>query len=252
MEQIQEFFGGIGSVFSSDNLGSTVDPYFSVSSVKDLINIIIPHFERYYLLTKKAEDFLLLKIIVELINNKAHLSIEGLHQIINIKASMNLGLSNIQNSEFNNIIPVSRPVIQCENIPDPHWITGFVNGEGTFDVKIYSSKTLTGYAVQLRFRIPQHERDTKLIELLIKYFASGRIEKHSKFPAVTLVITKFSIIYEKIIPFFELYTLTGQKKLDFLDWCKISKLISEGSHLTIKGLKLIREIKEGMNKGRKK
>ena len=54
LEQIQEFFGGIGSVFSSDNLA-----YFSVSSVKDLINIIIPHFERYYLLTKKAEDFML-------------------------------------------------------------------------------------------------------------------------------------------------------------------------------------------------
>ena len=165
---------------------------------------------------------------------------------------MNLGLSNILNSEFNNIIPVSRPVIECENIPDPYWITGFVNGEGSFDVKIYRSKTKTGSAVKLRFRISQHEIDTKLIELLIKYFASGRIEKHSKFPAVTLVITKFSIIYEKIIPFFLIYTLTGQKKLDFLDWCKISKLISERSHLTIEGLKLIRDIKEGMNKGRKK
>lgn len=247
MVQIQEFFGGIGSVFKSGNLA-----YFTVSSVKDLINVIIPHFKKYNLLTKKGEDFKLFINIVELINNKAHLSIEGLHQIINVKASMNLGISNIQQSEFNNIIPVSRPVIECENIPDPYWITGFVNGEGSFDVKIYRSKTKTGYAVQLRFRIPQHERDTKLIELLIKYFASGRIEKHSKFPAVTLVITKFSIIYEKIIPFFYVYTLHGKKKLDFLDWCKTAKLISERSHLTIEGLKLIRDIKEGMNKGRKK
>lgn len=78
------------------------------------------------------------------------------------------------------------------------------------------------------------------------------MESHSKFPAVTLVITKFSIIRDKIIPFFELYPLTGQKKLDYLDWCKISKLMSEGSHLTTEGLNLIRDIKEGMNKGRKK
>ena len=103
----------------------------------------------------------------------------------------------------------------------------------------------------MRFRIPQHVRDSKLIELLKKYFEWGTIENHSKSPAVALVITKFSIICEKIIPFFELYTLTGQKKLDYLDWCKISKLISEGSHLTIEGLELIRDIKKGMNKGRK-
>ena len=83
---------------------------------------------------------------------------------------MNTGLSEIVKSNFNNIIPVNRPFISYENIPDPHWITGFVNGEGTFDVKIYKSKTNRGYAVQLRFRIPQHERDTKLIQLIIKYF----------------------------------------------------------------------------------
>ena len=103
----------------------------------------------------------------------------------------------------------------------------------------------------MRFRIPQHERDIKLIELKTKYFGSGVIEKHWKHPLVTLVIVKFSIINEKIIPFFKLYPLMGQKKLDFIDWCKISKLILERSHITIDGLNLIRDIKDGMNKKRK-
>ena len=248
LEQIQVFFGGIGSVYKSGTLA-----YFSVSSVKDLTSIIIPHFERYFLLTQKVSDFILWKRIVTLINNKAHLSIEGLHQIINIKAAMNLGIDEEIKKEFNNIVSVNRPLtIEAENIPDPQWIAGFVNGEGTFDVKIYKSKTKIGYAVQLRFRIPQHERDTKLIELLIKYFEWGSIEKHSKFPAVTLVITKYTIISDKIIPFFELYPLIGQKQLDYLDWCKISKLMSERLHLSTEGFKLIRDIKEGMNDGRKK
>jgi hypothetical protein len=69
----------------------------------------------------------------------------------------------------------------------------------------------------MRFRVPQHERDTKLIELIMKYFGYGVIEKHSKYPAVSLVIVKFSVITDKIIPFFELYPLTGQKKKDYLD-----------------------------------
>ena len=246
--QIQEFFGGVGSVSESGNLG-----YYSVSSVKDLTNIIIPHFNKYFLLTKKAADFILFKKIVDLMNNKVHLSIEGLHQIMSIKAAMNLGLSDIQKLEFFNLKPIPRPIILTENIPDPYWITGFVNGEGTFDVKISSSKNKIGYAVQLRFRVPQHDRDTKLIKLLIQYFGPdcGVLEKHTKFPAVTLVIVKFSVILEKIIPFFEKYFLTGQKKYDFLDWCKISKIMSNGSHLTIEGFNLIREIKNGMNIGRK-
>jgi hypothetical protein len=245
--QIQQYFGGIGSIGKSRNIA-----FYSVSSVKDLTNIIIPHFDLFPLLTQKRADFLLFKQIVEIIKNKDHLIKEGLLQIINIKASMNLGLSDIIKYNFNNIIPVDRPIIKTDNILDPNWITGFVNGEGSFDIKIYSSKTKIKQAVQLRFRIPQHERDAKLIELLIKYFGSGIKEKHTKFPAVTLVIVRFSHITEKIIPFFELYPLISTKQLDYLDWCKIAKLMIDGHHLTSDGLNLILKLKAGMNKWRKK
>lgn len=245
--QIQQYLGGIGSIGKSGNM-----VFYSVSNIKDLTNIIIPFFSKYPLLTQKAADFLLFKTIVNLIYNKNHLTIEGLNQIINIKASMNIGLSEIIKSNFNNIVAVNRPIINTKNIPEPQWITGFVNGEGTFDVKIYKSKTKTGFAIQMRFRIPQHARDTQLIEVLIKYFGSGKLEKHTQFEAVTLVIVKFSDIKDKIIPFFELYPLVGVKQKDFLDWCHIAKLINNGSHLTIEGLTIIRQIKDGMNKGRAK
>jgi len=100
---------------------------------------------------------------------------------MSIKAAMNSGLTDIQKSEFINLNLIPRTIIHTDNIPDPYWITGFVNGEGTFDVKTYNSKNKIGYAVQLRFRISQHERDTKLIELLRGYFDtnSGVIEKHT-------------------------------------------------------------------------
>ena len=130
--QLQQFFGGIGSIGKSENM-----VFYSVSSVKDLTQTIIPHFLNYSLLTQKASDFLLFKAIVDLINNKVHLTIEGLNKIINIKASMNIGLSQIVKSNFSQIVPVNRPLIKTAKIPDPQWITGFVNGEGTFDVKIY-------------------------------------------------------------------------------------------------------------------
>lgn len=85
----------------------------------------------------------------------------------------------------------------------------------------------------------------------MKYFSSGSVEKYTKYPAVTLVITKFTAISEKIIPFFESYSLVGVKKNDYLDWCSVARLISNKAHLTQDGLILIRTIKSGMNTGRK-
>ncbi len=85
--ELQQFFGGCGSIIKSKNRNTV---RFSVSDIKDLTTFIIPHFEKYPLLTQKSADFLLFKQIVDLMNKKAHLSMEGLLKIINIKASMNL------------------------------------------------------------------------------------------------------------------------------------------------------------------
>jgi hypothetical protein len=74
-----------------DGVGSIVrhskDSYsLCVSSPKDLIYTVIPHFDKYSLITKKISDDELFKRVVELINEKAHLTVEGLQQIISIKA----------------------------------------------------------------------------------------------------------------------------------------------------------------------
>jgi hypothetical protein len=130
--QLQKILGGIGSIHISPTLNKV---NYSVYSKKDLTSLII-HLEKYPLLTQKAADFILFKEVVKLMKNKAHLSIEGLNQIINIKASMNLGLSDFLKSEFNDFTPVERQVINTLNIPDPNWIAGFVTGEGNFDVII--------------------------------------------------------------------------------------------------------------------
>jgi hypothetical protein len=109
--------GGIGSIHLARNREIV---NYSIDSIEDLNKLII-HLEKYPLLTQKAADFLLFKQAVKLVNNKAHLSVEGLNQIVNIKASMNLGLSDMLKSEFAGYTPVERPVINSDNvILDPH------------------------------------------------------------------------------------------------------------------------------------
>ena len=128
----------------------------------------------------------------------------------------------------------------------------FFSGEVNFDVMILKSKThRIGHRILLRFRILQHERDLKLMELLIKYLGTGKIEKDPRNPVVFLTIYKISDITTKIIPFFEQNPLLGVKQFDYFDWRKIANLMNLGKHLTIDGLDLIRTIKAKMNTGRK-
>ena len=88
------------------------------------------------------------------------------------------------------------------------------------------------------------------MKVLVDYLVSGKIYKYPGKPAVVLTIFNFSDINNLIIPFFENNPLLGVKLIDYLDWCKVARLIEKGSHLTIEGLNLIREIKSGMNTGR--
>lgn len=226
---LQQYLDNIGSIHKDFKQNRVI---YSISSIKDL-NKLILHFEKYPLLTQKAADLFLFNQALKLMNNKAHLTKEGLSQIINIKASMNLGLSNMLKSEFNEFIPVERPVINTENIPDPYWIAGFVSGEGNFSVHITKSTNKIGKRVQLRFKVTQHERDLKLLEVLIRYLGTGSIYKYPNQPAVCLTVVNFSDITNIIIPLFDKNTLVGVKLYDYFDWCKIHKLMLEGSHLTM-------------------
>jgi len=244
---LQQHLDGIGSIHLARNRDIV---NYSIDSMEDL-NKLIFHLEKYPLLTQKAADFLLFKKAVEIVNNKAHLTVQGVNKIVNIKASMNLGLSDILKSEFAGYTPVERPVINYDNvILDPYWISGFVSADGNFDVRIPSTNSKLGYRVQLRFRISQHSRDFILMQKIVEYFGSGKIYKYSGKSAVSLSIVDFTDITNIIVPFFNKNPLIGIKLYDSLDWCKIHSLMLNGSHLTVEGINSIRKIKSGMNTGR--
>jgi hypothetical protein len=244
---LQQYLGGIGSIHLARKCEII---NYSIDSIEDLNKLII-HLDKYPLLTQKASDYLLFKQVVKIVNNKSHLTIEGLKEIVNIKASMNLGLSDMLKSEFVGYIPVERPVINFDNIIlNPNWISGFISAEGNFDVRIPKTNSKLGYRVQLRFRITQHDRDLILMEKIVEYFGIGKVYKYGGKSAVSLTVVDFSDITSIIIPFCNKYPIIGIKLYDYLDWCKIHSLMENHSHLTVEGINSIREIKSGMNIGR--
>jgi len=239
---------GVGNIYykSSDNTYR-----WKVSNINQLSNVIIPHLTTYPLLTQKRADFELFVKIIEIIKRKEHISFNGLQEIVNLKASLNLGLTDSLRSSFPNTVAVSRPKVSFKGIPDPNWLTGFTEGEACFFISIYKSlKTKLGLAVQLVFKITQHSRDVELLKGIEKFFACGRVEKRST-NACDFTVNSLKDFDNKIVPFFLKYPLHGSKFSNFKDFNKIIQIMKVKGHLKKEGLEIIQNIKAGMNTGRK-
>jgi len=111
LKEIQAYFGGIGIIAEGKK-----SCRFYVSSLEQLTTIIIPHFIKYPLITQKLADFLLFKAVVDMTNNKEHLTIEGLHKIVSLKASINLGLNDELKAAFPDTVPILRPLVESMKI----------------------------------------------------------------------------------------------------------------------------------------
>lgn len=204
-------------------------------------------------MTNKLADYLLFKEAVNLIKNKEHLTNKGIENIVGLKASLNLGLTDDLKNDFSTITPVTRPSVDNSNPKfNPEWVAGFASGDGSFRVNIFKSpSSQVGHVVRLTFTISQHSRDIELMKSLITYLECGGIAIDSRGSMMgDLVVTKFSDIYEKIIPIFRQYKIVGVKSLDFDNWCEIADLIKVKAHLTKEGFDIIKEKKAIMNKGR--
>jgi len=115
MERIKAYFEGAGTISQGK-----MDIIYRVTSVSQLINVIIPHFEKYPLLTQKLADFLLFKQVVNMLSRKEHLTKEGCQEIVNIKSLINDGLSNELKGSFPNSISGERPTVPLTEIPNPN------------------------------------------------------------------------------------------------------------------------------------
>jgi len=61
------------------------------------------------------------------------------------------------------------------------------------------------------------------------------------------MVTGFSNITDKVIPFFLAHPLQGAKRKELADFIKVAELMKLKAHLTKEGLEQIRTIKDGMN-----
>jgi len=122
LELTQKFFG-VGKIYSPRK---DLKQY-KVRSTKDL-QVIINHFDRYPLISKKRADYELFKGAISLMDNKEHLTLGGLDKLISIRAALNLGLTSVLNTAFPNVITFPKLDLWDSKIKDLNWLAGFTSG----------------------------------------------------------------------------------------------------------------------------
>jgi len=247
--KIQEYFGGIGLV-SKPNNNYTVE--FRVHSIKDITNVIIPHFDNYPLLTKKYSDYMLFKNVINLMLEKQHSNLQGIQKIINTRASMNGGLSDQLKKAFPDTIPVIREErVNNYNtlVHSKPWIAGFSTGEsppGNFFIAINKSKTTDNIYASLRFSIAQDLRDVDLLESFVHFFKCGYVVRYEKRSIAEFVVTRIDDIINHVIPFFEEYGIAGSKYSNYCSFKTAAFMVKNKEHLKEDGLKEILLLKNKM------
>ena len=247
LKNIKDFFGGIGRVSKERN--GCCD--FTVSSLDQIITVILPHFDKYPLITQKLADYLLFKEVVLIMKRGEHLTSSGLKAIMNIRASMNRGLTPALKEAFPDYIPMDRPLIDTTKLIsiDPFWMAGFASGDGSFIIFLRTDNAFSaGGRVEVAFAITQHSRDMLLMKYFVDYFGCGQSYTYKRY--AEFKCRNFKDIQEKILPFFLKYPILGVKSQDFYDWVKAVEIISSKAHITKSGFEQIKQIKSGMNKGR--
>jgi len=246
LKLIQIYFDGAGRIGKERN--SCCD--YTVGSLDQIVKKVIPHFEKYPLKSKKYSDYLLFKEVVLIMQRGEHLTKEGLQKIINIRASLNKGLTTTLIKAFPNTINFPRQQVPLKNAKlNPHWIAGFTSGDGCFKISIRESKLYkTGSFVVILFILTQHLRDELLLKSFIDFFKCGHTYSYLNY--IEFRCQSFKDNYEKIKPFFHKYPILGVKGKDYKDWVKVAEMIQSKEHLTKEGLEQIRQIKARMNRGR--
>ena len=136
---------------------------------------------------------------------------------------------------------------------NPHYVVGFVDGEGCFSVSI-GRKRFQVPEVRLMFEIELREDDEPILKEIKKVFNCGAIhylsyERYKKWkPHVKYKVGSFRDIKERIIPFFRKYPLQAKKQKQFELFCKVAEMITAKEHRTLEGIQKIALMREDFRK----
>ncbi len=131
-----------------------------------------------------------------------------------------------------------------------HYIAGFVDGEGSFNVPIIREHDrCLPWRVTLSFNVSQ--RGPEMGSLLKDTFGVGRTRGRGD-GVFYFEVTKPDHLQGRVFPFFDRFHLRGPKALDLRIFREITTLVQLGRHRTANGIEEILLLRSPMNRGGKR
>lgn len=168
-----------------------------------------------------------LKIIAELINGKLRTD-----KITKFTTNLIPYLNNIFVLPKNN-----------EKLMDNHWLAGFSDADGSFQIKIIKRINRVKEEVRLNYQIDQKKSD--ILNIIKKEFG-GFVGYRKSQDTFYYGSTNFGSA-KKIIDYFDRYNLQTSKYVNYLKFRKAYCIIMKGEHLTNLGIEKIKNLKNKMN-----
>ena len=148
---------------------------------------------------------------------------------------------------------------QQERLKTNGWVTGFVDGEGSFIVTIFhhpKSRMKYGWQVFPELVVTQKATNLNALKVIQKVLRCGNICKSKekgeyghKEPLYRYAVRSIKELNEKVIPFFEKNRLiSASKKEDFKKFTQVLRMMEKGKHLRYEGLVKIAKIAQTMNR----
>jgi LAGLIDADG endonuclease len=128
------------------------------------------------------------------------------------------------------------------------YISGYVDGEGCFTVSIAPRATLlVGWEVRPSLSVSQNGDRAEVLRLIESYFECGSIRPDRSDKTLKWETRRLHDLVERVLPHFESYPLLSGKRLDYVRFASVCRLMADGAHRTTSGLAHVVELAAGMN-----
>jgi hypothetical protein len=136
---------------------------------------------------------------------------------------------------------------------DPWYVSGLIEGEGCFCVSFAKrAKLRLGLEVRPSFSLSLNERDAGLLDGLQAFFGCGWIRESRSDQTWKYEVRAIADLSERILPHFERFPLRGNKARSLQGFAAVCRMIEQGDHLQLDGLREIVEIATEINLGKRR
>ena len=153
--------------------------------------------------------------------------------------------------------PIGKEQIHREPL-NPHYVVGFIDGEGSFSIGVGKHKTLKrGLEIRPQFSIELRADDREVLERILVTIGCGRIydcsyDRYGWYPHVKYKVGSIKDFLNYVFPFLDQYPLQAKKAKGYRIFREIILMFQKKEHLTDAGFKKIISLRTAMRKLGKK